>query len=88
MFLTTPTTGLKDTYLSAGTTLADIKLGAVYHDFRADSNSTKFGTEWDLVATKSFTKNYLLGAKYGRFNGSTPTYIDTNKFWLWAEAKF
>ena len=36
MFLATPATGLKDTYLSATTTLADIKLGAAYHDFRAD----------------------------------------------------
>ncbi|MDO8413964.1 MAG: alginate export family protein [Gallionellaceae bacterium] len=89
MFLTTPATGLKDTYLSAGTTLADIKFGAVYHDFRAATDSSKLGTEWNLVATKSFTKNYLLGAKYGRFNSSSaPARVDTNKFWLWAEAKF
>ena len=89
MFLTTPATGLKDTYLSAATTLADIKLGAAYHDFRADSGSGKYGTEWNLVATKSFTKNFLLGAKYGRFNSSSaPTRVDTNKLWVWGEVKF
>ena len=89
IFLTTPTTGLKDAYVSAGTTLADIKFGAIYHDFRADSDSSKFGTEWNFIATKSFTKNYLMGAKYGRFKSkSTPTRVDTEKLWLWAEAKF
>ena len=87
MFLTTPATGLKDAYLSAGTTLYDIKFGAVYHDYHVATNSTKFGTEWNLVATKSFTKNYLLGAKYGRFNSSS-SLVDTSKLWLWAEAKF
>ena len=89
MFLITPTTGLKDAYVSAGTTLADIKFGAIYHDFRADSNSSKFGTEWNFIASKNFTKNYLMGVKYGRFKSkSAPTRVDTNKLWLWAEAKF
>lgn len=89
MFLGTPATGLKDTYLSAGTALAGVKLGAVYHDFRADSGGGKYGTEWDLVATKAFDKNYVLGLKYGGFSSaSVPTRVDTNKVWLWAEAKF
>ena len=42
-----------------------------------------------MVATKSFEKNYLVGAKYGRFNfSSAPTRIDTNKLWVWGEVKF
>ena len=51
LFLTTPATGLKDTYLSAGTAVIGVKLGAIYHDFRADSGNAKFGTEWDLIAS-------------------------------------
>ncbi len=89
MFLTTPATGLKDAYLSANTVLYDTKLGAVYHDYRADTGSTKYGTEWNLIATKNFDRNYLLGAKYGSFKSSSvPARIDTNKFWLWGEVKF
>jgi hypothetical protein len=88
MFLTTPATGLKDIYLSAGTTLSGIKLGAIYHDFGAVSGGGKFGTEWNLVATKAFDKNYLVGAKYGRFSSKNVAFIDTNKLWLWAETKF
>ena len=41
------------------------------------------------MASKSFDKNYAVGTKYGRFNSSSaPTRIDTDKLWLWAEAKF
>ncbi len=89
MFLTTPATGLKDLYASAGTTLAGIKLAAVYHDYSADTGGINYGTEWNLMASKSFDKNYAVGTKYGRFNSSSaPTRIDTDKLWLWAEAKF
>lgn len=89
MFLATPATGLQDTYLSAGTTLANIKLGATYHDFKADSGGARYGTEWDLMASRAIGKNYLIGAKYGSFSSaSAPARVDTDKFWLWAEAKF
>ncbi len=89
MFLATPATGLKDAYLSASTTLADIKMAAIYHDYRADEGSTKYGTEWNLIATKNFDRNYLIGAKYGSFKSdSAPARIDTDKFWLWGEVKF
>ena len=88
MFLATPATGLKNTYLSAGTVLSDVKLEAVYHDFRADTGGSQYGTEWNLAASKAFTKNFLLGAKYGSFNTKSAPRVDTDKFWLWAEAKF
>ncbi len=87
MFLNTSATGLTNTYLSAETTLFDVKLGAVYHDFRAASGGAKYGTEFDLIATKAFGKTYVVGTKYGRFN-SNSALVDTDKFWLWLEAKF
>lgn len=92
LFLTTPARGLKDTYVSAGTTFAGVKLGAAYHDFRAakpDATADNYGTEWDLVASKTFDTNYTIGAKMAQFSTKLPaTYANTNKFWVWAEAKF
>ena len=89
MFLATPATGLKDLYASAGTTLAGIKLGAVYHDYSADTGGANYGTEWNLIASKNFDKNYAVGTKFGRFSSdSAPVRVDTDKLWLWAEAKF
>ncbi|WP_136418294.1 alginate export family protein [Herbaspirillum sp. ST 5-3] len=86
-FLTTPVNGLKDAYLSAGTVLQGVKLEAIYHDFRADAGSARYGTEWDLVATKAIGKNYLLGVKYGSYRAKDFA-VDTDKLWLYAEAKF
>lgn len=86
-FLTTPVNGLKDTYVSASTVVQGIKLAVIYHDFSADKGSTKYGDEWNLVATRKIGKNYALGAKYGQYNADNFS-VDTEKFWLWAEAKF
>ncbi len=87
IFLTTPNAGLKNAYVSAGTTLSGVKLDAIYHDFRADTGGIQYGTEWNISASKAFTRNFLLGAKYGSFNTKSAL-VDTDKFWLWAEAKF
>lgn len=86
-FLVTPGAGLKDAYLSAATTVLGTRLEAVYHDFRADSNSMRYGTEWDLQAVKAIDKTYAVGAKYARYDAKGFS-VDTDKFWLWAEAKF
>jgi hypothetical protein len=87
VFLTTPVNGLQDAYLGAGTTVCDVKLDAVYHDYRADKGSARYGTEWNLQATRPIAKNYLLGIKYASYNAKTFS-VDTDKFWLWGEAKF
>lgn len=86
-FLVTPGAGLKDAYLSATTTVLGTRLEAIYHDFRADNNSTRYGTEWDLQAVKAIDKTYAVGAKYARYDAKDFS-VDTDKFWLWAEAKF
>lgn len=92
VFLVTPAQGLKDIYVSAGTTLADIKVAAVYHDFSADKSTAAigdYGTEWDLVATKSLGKNYLIGTKYATYKTKNATVgANTDKLWLWGEIKF
>ncbi len=86
-FLATPAAGLKDAYLSAATTVWGTRLEAIYHDFRADDSSTRYGTEWDLQAVKAIDKTYAVGAKYARYDAKNFS-VDTDKFWLWAEAKF
>lgn len=86
-FLTTPASGLKDVYLSAATTVLGAKLLAVYHDFSADRGSAKYGTEWGIQAIKAIDKNFAVGAKYASYDAKTLS-VDTDKFWLWVEAKF
>ena len=86
-FLTTPANGLKDAYVSAGTAVAGVKLAAVYHDFRSEKGSVRYGTEWGLVATKTFGEHYSIGAKYAAYK-SRDFSVDTDKLWLWAEASF
>lgn len=61
---------------------------ATLHDFHADKGNAHYGAEWDLQATKAIAKNYLVGIKYATFNAKTAGFVDTDKFWLWAEAKF
>ncbi len=86
-FLVTPAAGLKDAYVSAGTAVAGVKVEAIFHDFRADKGDARYGTEWDLVATKAFGKHYSVGAKYAAYQAKDFS-VDTDKFWLWGEARF
>lgn len=87
LFLTTPANGLKDAYLGVGSSLYGVKLDAIYHDYRADRGNARYGSEWNLQAIKVIDKSYLVGVKYATYNAKTFA-VDTDKFWLWAEAKF
>src|SRR3990167_3779506 len=98
MFLATPTQGLKDTYITAGTKLAGINLAANYHEYRTDvaiatANINDLGSEWGLMAAYGFGKNYTVGLKYadyqaGDANAVAAGYVNTQKTWLWGEFKF
>lgn len=94
-FVTIPASGLKDTFLTAATNIADVNFMAVYRDYRADTGGAKYGTEWNFQAMKTFNKNYMLAAKYASFktsatvqNTTQPWNFDTNKFWVWGEMQF
>lgn len=92
-FLVTPGKGLQDIYVSARTELYGVVLGADYHDFRADSGNSKYGTEIDLIAEKAFNKTYSIGTRAAFFNAKssytassgTP---DVDKFWLYGSMNF
>jgi len=89
MFLSTPVMGLIDQSFTVAAKPMGIPVSVVYHDFKADQGSTKYGKEWDAVASYSWDKKYTLGLKYADFSSdSAPTYVDTKKTWLWGEMKF
>jgi len=93
LFLITPSQGLEDAYVSAGTRLADTNLEAIYHDFKADKSTptiNDLGKELDLVATYAFDKNYAVGLKYADYSpgDAAAIKVGTKKTWLWGEFKF
>ena len=74
-FLSTPDSGLEDTFVKASYVQKDISenidklvFAAVYHYFSADEGSDKYGTEWDFNFVVNFLKNYSAGVKYAVYN--------------------
>ena len=86
-FLVTPGAGIEDAYISVGGKLGPVRLGAVYHDFRAESSSEDWGSEIDLVATWPVLSYLTLQAKYADFNSDSDSYQDTKKLWLTLQLK-
>lgn len=89
-FLATPKNGLTDTYAKAVGKVAGVKLIAVYHDFSSDENGDDLGSEINLLAGMKYADNLSVGVKYADYSEGDEAYAkrDTQKFWLWAEAKF
>lgn len=96
-FLTTPTDGLEDTFLSIGGKLGPVGLLAVYHRYTSDHLGYDYGTELNLLATWKANKSLTLLAKYADYQGDTNTTNiarnlalsqDISKFWLQAELAF
>lgn len=85
-FLATPADGIEDAYIGISGKLGPVKLGAFYHDFQAESASTDYGTELDLVATWPVNKQLTLQAKYADYDADD-LLTDTTKFWLTAQLK-
>ena len=86
-FLATPANGIEDTYVSLGSTVAGIKLLAIWHEYDSDRGSADLGSELNLLASRQFAKRYTLTAKYADFDADTFS-NDTRKVWLMAEAAF
>ena len=86
-FLTTPANGLVDNQLVFSATIAGIKLIAELHDFSADRGGGDYGSEFGLLANKSWTKQFATGLKLAQYQADDFS-GDTDKLWLWAEFKF
>jgi len=92
-FLNTPKEGLADLYASIGGKVAGGKWAVIYHKFDADDASVTvddLGSEINAVYSNSFTKNYTVAIKLAAYSaGDAPAgKVDTNKVWLWLNAKF
>lgn len=84
---TTPAVGLSDTYAKVGGAVSGVKLLAVYHSYEADEGSADLGSEVNLLAAKAIDKNFSLGVKYAAYSKGDAG-ADTDKLWVWGEAKF
>lgn len=90
-FLSTPSAGLVDDFVTVAGDISGISLKAVYHDFSADEGSTDFGDELDLLASRDFGEHYTLGIKHAGYDAGTDAANprnDTDKFWVWGEFRF
>ena len=92
-FLNTPKEGLTDLYASVGGKVAGGKWAVIYHKFDADEASATvddLGSEINAVYSKSFTKNYTAGIKLAAYSAGDTTAgkVDTDKIWVWLNAKF
>jgi hypothetical protein len=92
-FLNTPKEGLTDLYASVGGKVAGGKWALIYHKFDADKASVMvddLGSEINAIYSNSFTKNYTAGIKLAAYSAGDATAgkVDTNKIWLWLNAKF
>lgn len=92
-FLNTPKEGLADLYASVGGKVAGGKWTVIYHKFDADDASSTvddLGSEINAVYTKSFTKHYSAGIKLASYSAGDVASgkVDTDKVWVWLNAKF
>ena len=98
-FLNTPRDGIRDAFISVGGSAWGTNLMVVYHDYSSDNLSYRYGSEWNLVASKKIKKYLTLTAKYATYNGDVNTSNvtrnapaalskDVDKFWLQAELQF
>lgn len=92
-FLGTPKEGLADLYASVGGKALGGKWALVYHDFSADESSETvddLGSEINASYVKAFTKNYSMGVKFAAYSAGDDGAgkVDTDKVWLWLNAKF
>ncbi|MCG8432768.1 MAG: alginate export family protein [Gammaproteobacteria bacterium] len=87
IFLTTPLTGLVDTYIDYRHELEAFSFGARYHDFQSDTGSLDYGTELDFYIAKSFTKHISGKVEYADYNADDFA-VDTRKLWITLGIKF
>ncbi len=92
-FLNTPKEGLNDLYVSLAGTLYGGKWAFVYHDFEADESTDlvdDLGSEINAVYSRGIMKNISAGIKVASYSDgdSGAGKVDTDKVWLWVNAKF
>ena len=89
-FLTTPATGLEDTYVTVIGKVLGAKLVVVYHDFETDEGGLDAGEELDILLAKKFAKHYTVGLKYADYDAGDAAVgkVDTEKVWVFGQVNF
>ncbi len=90
VFLSTPSIGLEDIYITVTGQLLGAKVVAIYHDFKTDEGRNDAGNEFDLLIAKTYAQSNTLGIKYANYNAGNATLSmsDTNKLWLFGQVEF
>ncbi len=94
-FLATPANGIEDFYATLITKPFGAKFVAVWHDLRSEDNDFDYGTELDVLLTKSFMKHWTVGAKASWYDADSNTMNttgtpskDATKYWAWVQFKY
>lgn len=92
-FLNTPKEGLADLYVSVSGKVGAGKFTLAYHDFSADESSATIddlGSEINASYVMPIAKHYKVGVKYAGYSAGdiAAAKVDTDKFWVWVNAKF
>lgn len=92
-FLATPAKGLEDTNIKLLAKYWGMNFVVAAHQFKAETDGTKFGTEIDVSVAKNINKNLALLVKAAQYSGDSaaPTAAlknDLNKTWLQLAYKF
>ncbi len=82
VFLATPVTGVKDTYLDLGYKVNGYKMKMIYHDFTSDEQSINYGTEVDFVVTKQISDQLKGLLKFASFSSDNANYQSRDKVWI------
>lgn len=92
-FLVTPSIGLQDFYASVSGNALNGKWSLIYHAYSSDESIVGYddlGSEFDVMYSTSFSKQYSVGVKYATYMAGDEIFakVDTNKFWVWVAATF
>jgi len=77
-FLSTPTNGLKDFYISGEVKQGPFGMKAIYHNYTAEEGGGKYGSELDIVASCRTRWKQLFAFKMALYSADTHAF-DTNK---------
>jgi hypothetical protein len=98
-FLVTPGDGIKDDFISVGAKALGSDFSVVYHRFRSDRDSYRYGDEWDLLFQKPFGNGLLFGVEYADYradtnqtniarNSKSGQAFDLSRLWIYLQFKY
>ncbi|WP_414664761.1 hypothetical protein [Horticoccus sp. 23ND18S-11] len=89
LFLTTPASGLEETFVKATASLpAALAVAASYHWFQSNVGSTKFGGEFDAQLTRKFGKFVTGMLKFANFRRDRLAFPNVQKVWAQVEVTY